>query len=150
MLNEVHLIGHVGQNPEKRYTQGGTAVLKFSLATTERWTDPNSHERRERTQWHRITVWGKAAERQADVLRSGSKIFVKGKLQYSTYEKEGTRMYATDIIANNIIWLDPKNRNEPNSQQNQPQQSESSNTNQPLPPDPEELYSENNDDDIPF
>lgn len=146
MVNKVILIGHVGQNPELRHTQSGTAILKFSLATTERWIDSNSHERKEETQWHRITAWGKLAELNADVLRSGSKIYIEGKLKYSSYEKEGNKVYVTDIMAKTINWLDKKDSSGKPAVTQKSQKS----TNSSQPPEPEEIYSEEPDDDIPF
>lgn len=101
-LNRVLLLGNLGADPELRVTPGGQAVLKIRLATTESYLD-RSNTRQERTEWHRITVWGKRGEALAKFLAKGDRIFVEGRIQTSSYEKNGEKRYSTDIIANNII-----------------------------------------------
>jgi len=101
-LNRVLLLGNLGADPELRVTPGGQAVLKLRLATTESYLD-RSNTRQERTEWHRITVWGKRGEALAKFLTKGDRIFVEGRIQTSSYEKNGEKRYSTDIIANNII-----------------------------------------------
>ncbi len=104
-LNKVMLIGHLGRDPEIRYTQQGLAVVNFSLATTEQWTDKNSGERQEKTEWHRIVVFGKQAEICEKYLAKGRQVYIEGRLQTSTYEKDGQTHYATDIVASNFQFL---------------------------------------------
>jgi single-strand DNA-binding protein len=101
-LNRVMLFGNLGADPELRVTPGGQSVLKLRLATTESYVD-KSGTRQERTDWHRITVWGKRGEALSKFLAKGSSIFVEGRLQTSSYEKNGEKRYTTDIVANNII-----------------------------------------------
>ena len=101
-LNKVMLLGNLGADPELRVTPGGQAVLKLRLATTESYLD-RSNTRQERTEWHRVTVWGKRGEALAKILGKGDRIFVEGRIQTSSYEKNGEKRYSTDIIANNII-----------------------------------------------
>jgi single-strand DNA-binding protein len=101
-LNKVLLLGNLGADPELRVTPGGQAILKLRLATTESYLDKNN-TRQERTEWHRVTVWGKRGEALAKILTKGSNIFIEGRIQTSTYEKNGEKRYSTDIIANNII-----------------------------------------------
>lgn len=101
-LNRVLLLGNLGADPELRMTPGGEAVLKLRLATTETYLDRNK-TRQERTEWHSVTVWGKRAEALAKILSKGSSIFIEGRLQTRSYEKDGEKRYATDIIANNIL-----------------------------------------------
>ncbi|HEY1954632.1 MAG TPA: single-stranded DNA-binding protein [Polyangiaceae bacterium] len=101
-LNRVLLLGNLGADPELRVTPGGQAVLKLRLATTESYLD-RSNTRQERTEWHRVTVWGKRGEALAKFLTKGDRIFVEGRIQTSSYEKNGEKRYSTDIIANNII-----------------------------------------------
>src|SRR5882757_1125612 len=101
-LNKVHLLGNLGADPELRVTQGGQAVLKLRLATTESYLDKNS-ARQERTEWHQVTVWGKRGEALAKILNKGSSVFIEGSLRTSSYEKNGEKRYRTDIVANNII-----------------------------------------------
>ena len=84
-VNKVILIGNSGADPELRYTPGGTAVSNFSIATNESWTD-SSGEKQERTEWHRIVVWGRLAEICNQYMRKGSKVYIEGKLQTSSWE----------------------------------------------------------------
>ena len=101
-LNKVMLLGNLGQDPELKMIAGGQAVLKLRLATTESYIDKNN-TRQERTDWHTVTVWGKRAEALAKFLSKGSQLFVEGRIQTRSYEKNGEKRYATDIVANNII-----------------------------------------------
>ena len=104
-LNKVMIIGNLGRDPEIRYSQQGTAVVNFSVATTDTWFDKNTGQRQDRTEWHRIVVFGKQAEACEKYLSKGRQVYVEGKLQTSTYEKDGQTHYATDIIANTVQFL---------------------------------------------
>ncbi len=104
-LNKVMIIGHLGRDPETTYTQSGNAVSKISVATTENWTDKNTGEKKEKTEWHRVVFFGKQAETIAKYMAKGSQIYVEGKLQTSQYEKDGVTRYSTDILANNFQFL---------------------------------------------
>ena len=101
-LNRVMLLGNLGADPELIATAGGQAVLKLRLATTESYVDKNQ-VRQERTEWHRVTIFGKRAEALAKFLQKGAKVFIEGRLQTSSYEKNGEKRYSTDIIATNVI-----------------------------------------------
>jgi single-strand DNA-binding protein len=101
-LNRVMLLGNLGADPELRVTPGGQPLLKLRLATTESYLDKNN-TRQERTEWHQITVWGKRGEALSKFLTKGSSIFVEGRIQTSSYEKDGEKRYRTEIIANNIL-----------------------------------------------
>ncbi|MBX3188438.1 MAG: single-stranded DNA-binding protein [Labilithrix sp.] len=101
-LNKVMLLGNLGADPELKMTQGGQAVLKLRLATTETYLDRNN-TRQERTEWHSITMWGKRGEALSKFLTKGERIFVEGSLRTSSYEKDGEKRYRTEINANNII-----------------------------------------------
>jgi single-strand DNA-binding protein len=101
-LNRVLLLGNLGADPELRVTPGGQAVLKLRLATNESYVDKNN-VRQERTEWHRITVWGRRAEALGKFLQKGESLFVEGRLQTSSYEKNGEKRYSTEIVASNII-----------------------------------------------
>jgi len=104
-VNKVILVGHLGNDPEIRYTTGGTPVGNFRLATTERWTNKNG-ERGERTEWHRIVVWGKLAEICAEYLVKGKQVYIEGRLQTRQWEdKEGTKRFTTEVTANNMVML---------------------------------------------
>ncbi len=102
-LNRVMLLGNLGADPELRYTQGGQAVLKLRLATSESYVDRDG-QRQERTEWHSITVWGKRAEGLAKFLAKGSSLFVEGSLRTSSWEgQDGQKRYRTEVNARNIL-----------------------------------------------
>lgn len=104
-VNKVILVGHLGRDPELRYTPGGTAVANFSLATNEAWTD-KSGEKQERTEWHRIVVWGKQAEIAGEYLKKGKQIFIEGSLQTREWnDREGNKRQTTEIRAQRLIML---------------------------------------------
>ena len=101
-LNKVMLLGNLGQDPELRLTQGGQALLKLRIATTESYLDKGG-QRQERTEWHSITLWGKRAEALAKFLTKGTTVFVEGSLRTDSYEKNGEKRYQTVVNATNII-----------------------------------------------
>jgi single-strand DNA-binding protein len=103
-LNKVTLIGHVGKDPELKYTGSGLAVASFTLATNDRRKD-KSGEWTEHTEWHNITVWDKLAEICNQYAKKGKQIYLEGRLQTDTYEKEGQKHYSTKIIASDVILL---------------------------------------------
>lgn len=107
MHNRVDLIGNIGKDVELRFTQGGTAIATFSLATNEKWKDKDG-EKKEETQWHNIVVWGKKAEFCGEYLSKGDLLLVEGKIKYRTYEKDGTTRYITEIVAHNVQSLGGK------------------------------------------
>jgi single-strand DNA-binding protein len=101
-LNRVMLLGNLGADPELRMTPGGQAVLKLRLATNETYLDRNN-VRQERTEWHRVTVWGRRAEALGKILQKGDLLFVEGRLQTSSYDKNGEKRSSTEVVANNIV-----------------------------------------------
>lgn len=102
-LNRVILLGNLGADPELRMTGGGTGVLKLRLATTESYLDRNK-QRQERTEWHRVVVWGWRAEALAKILSKGDRILVEGGLRTTSYDdKDGNKRYTTEIVANNVV-----------------------------------------------
>jgi single-strand DNA-binding protein len=104
-VNKVILIGRLGENPEVRSTPGGQSVLNFSLATHEKWTD-KSGQPNERTEWHRIVVWGKLAELCGKYLQKGREVYVEGKLQTREWQaKDGSARQTTEVQANTINFL---------------------------------------------
>ena len=104
-LNKVMLIGRTGKDVELRYTQGGTAVANFSLATNEKYKD-NAGEYQEKTEWHNIVVWGKLAEIAGEYLKKGSKAYFEGKLQTRKWDdKDGNTRYSTEVVAQDMIML---------------------------------------------
>ncbi|TWI76859.1 single-strand binding protein [Desulfobotulus alkaliphilus] len=105
-VNKVILIGNLGADPAIRYFQDGTAVCNFNMATTENWTDRQSGEKRDKTEWHRIVAFRRLAEICGQYLRKGSKVYVEGKLQTRSYEKDGQTRYITEIVASEMRMLD--------------------------------------------
>ena len=101
-LNKVMLLGNLGADPELRVTPSGQPVLKLRLATAESYLD-KSNERKERTEWHQVTVWGKRGEALSRILSKGSSIFVEGSIRTTSYEKDGEKRYRTEVVAQNII-----------------------------------------------
>lgn len=106
-LNKVMLIGHLGKDPELSYTPSGTAVCKFTLATNESYKGDDGNLV-ERTEWHNITAWRKMAEICSQYLKKGSKIYLEGKIQTDSYEKDGKKNYFTKIVMNEMVMLDAK------------------------------------------
>ena len=104
-INKVILVGNLGKDPEVSYTQSGSAVAKFSIATSEKWADKSSGEKKEKTEWHRITAFGKLGEICGEFLKSGKQVYIEGRLQYGSYEKDGVTRYTTDIIASQMQML---------------------------------------------
>ena len=104
-LNKVMLIGNLGRDPEIRYSQQGMAVVNFSLATSEQWTDKNTGEKQERTEWHNIVSFGKQAEILEKYLSKGSSVYIEGRLQTTSYEKDGQTHYPTKIVVSNFQFL---------------------------------------------
>ncbi len=101
-LNKVMLIGNLGKDPEVRYTPGGQAVANFNIATNESWTD-KAGQKQERTEWHRIVVWGKAAELCGEYLSKGRQVYIEGKLQTREWtNKEGQKQYSTEVVASPV------------------------------------------------
>ncbi len=111
-LNKVMLIGRLGRDPEIRYSQQGLAVVNFSMATSEQWTDKNTGDRQEKTEWHRIVVFGKQAEICEKYLSKGSQVYVEGRLQTRNYEKDGQTHYTTEIVVSNFQFLGGKQDNQ--------------------------------------
>jgi len=104
-LNKVILIGNLGRDPEVRYTQNGSAVANFTLATNEVWTDKGG-ERQERTEWHRIVVWGKQAEIVREHLTKGKQVYVEGSIQTRQWDdREGNKRQTTEIKALRVLML---------------------------------------------
>jgi single-strand DNA-binding protein len=111
-INKVILIGHLGADPDTRYSPGGSAVATLRLATSESWKDKTSGETQERTEWHRVVLFGKLADVAAEYLGKGSKVYVEGRLQTRKWQdKDGRDTYATEIVASELQRLDPPRGN---------------------------------------
>ena len=104
-VNLVILVGNLGRDPELSYAQNGTAVAKFSIATSEQWKDKATGEKKEQTEWHRIVAFSRLAEICGEYLSKGKQVYIQGRLQTSSWEKDGVTHYATDIIANQMQML---------------------------------------------
>ena len=107
-VNKVILVGNVGQDPETRYMPNGGAVTNITLATSEIWKDKNTGENQERTEWHRITFYQRLAEIVAEYVKKGSKLYVEGSLRTRSWEQDGVKRYATEIIASEMQMLDSR------------------------------------------
>lgn len=104
-LNKAMIIGNLGADPEVRYTKSGSAVSNLSVATNEKWTD-KSGQRQERTEWHRVVVFGKTAENCSKYLKKGRQVYVEGRIQTNDWEdKDGNKRYTTEIVAQNVTFL---------------------------------------------
>lgn len=105
-INKVILIGNIGQDPEIKYTAKGDAVVNLSMATSEQWVDKASGEKKEQTEWHRISIFGKPAEIAAQYLKKGSKIYVEGKIRTRKYtDQQGAERQSTDILCDSFKML---------------------------------------------
>ncbi len=105
-VNKVILVGNLGNDPDIRYTAGGAAVAKISLATTDSWKDKESGEQQDRTEWHRVVFFGRLAEIVGEYLRKGSQVYVEGRLQTRKWQdKSGNDRYSTEIVANEMQML---------------------------------------------
>ncbi len=105
-VNKVILVGNLGRDPEVRYTAEGSAITNISVATTSQWKDRNSGERREETEWHRVTFFGRLAEIAGEYLKKGRSVYIEGRLKTRKYtDANGVEKYATDIIAEQMQML---------------------------------------------
>ena len=109
-VNKSIIIGRLGRDPEMKYTQDGTAVASFSVATSETWTDKPTGEKKERTEWHRIVAWRKLAEICGEYLKKGSQVYIEGRLQTRSWEDKssGEKRYTTEIVASTMQMLGSK------------------------------------------
>jgi single-strand DNA-binding protein len=106
-VNKVILVGNLGGLPELKHTPGGKAVASFSIATSESWTDKEG-KRENRTEWHKVVAWNQLAELCGKFLDKGSKVYLEGKLQTRSYDKDGITRYVTEVVAADIQFLSPK------------------------------------------
>jgi len=105
VVNKVILVGNLGKDPEVRFTPNGKALAKFSVATSERWTDQDG-QKQERTEWHNVVVWGKQAETCGQYLSKGRQVYVEGSIRTRSYDdKDGNKKYITEIVARDVRFL---------------------------------------------
>ena len=108
-VNKVILIGNLGKDPETRYMPSGSAVTNLTLATSESWKDKQSGEQQERTEWHKVAMFGRLAEIAAEYLRKGSQVYIEGKLRTRKWQdKEGKDRWTTEIVADEMQMLGGK------------------------------------------
>lgn len=108
-INKVILIGNLGNDPETRYTQSGSAVTNISLATSESWKDKQTGQPQERTEWHRVVFFNRLAEIAGEYLRKGSKVYIEGSLRTRKWQDQsGQDRYTTEIVANEMQMLDSR------------------------------------------
>lgn len=164
MLNKVTLIGRLGADPEVRYMPSGGAVTNIGIATTRRWKDRQTGERRDETEWHRVAFFNRIAEIAGEYLRKGSLVYIEGRIRTRKWQDQsGQDRYTTEIIAEQMQMLDSKsggtgnfNDGQTNPSHTAPQQTMSpatppqATTNQQAPESPPPASYEDFDDDIPF
>ncbi len=108
-INKVILIGNLGADPEVRYMANGSAVANLRIATSESWRDKQSGEQQERTEWHRVVLYGKLGEIAGEYLKKGSKVYIEGRLQTRKWQgQDGQDRYTTEIVANDMQMLDSR------------------------------------------
>ena len=152
-VNKVILVGTCGQDPEVRYLPNGNAVTNLSLATSESWTDKQTNQKVEKTEWHRVSLFGKVAEIAGEYCRKGSQVYIEGKLQTREWEKDGVKRYTTEILVDmrgtlQLLGGKPQGENDNQSQQqSRPQQQRQAPQQQAPAPAPQQ---DSFDDDIPF
>ena len=107
-LNKVQLIGHLGADPESRFTTSGSAVTNFNLATNESWKSADG-DPKEKTEWHRVVLFGKMAETAAEYMKKGQLVYIEGRLQTRSWEdKDSVKRYTTEILCDNFTMLGRK------------------------------------------
>lgn len=126
-VNKVILVGTCGQDVELRFLPNGNAVANISLATSEQWTDKQTGQKVEKTEWHRVTLFGKVAEIAGEYLKKGSQVYIEGKLQTREFEKDGVKRYITEILVDmqgtmQLLGGRPQEGGEQQGQQRQQQQ----------------------------
>ncbi|MBE8745340.1 single-stranded DNA-binding protein [Aeromonas veronii] len=151
-INKVILIGNLGQDPEVRYTPGGSAVTSITLATSETWRDKQTGEQKERTEWHRVVFMGKIAEVAGEYLKRGSQVYVEGKLRTDKWkDQSGQDRYSTQVVVDGFTGVMQMLGGRPQGAGGQPQAPGAAQQPQSEPP----VYNEPpagffEDDDIPF
>jgi single-strand DNA-binding protein len=149
-VNRVTLIGNIGNDPETKYTQGGMAITSISLATSSAKKDKDGNLQ-ERTDWHRVKMFGKLAEIAAEYLKKGSQVYIEGSIRYDKYTgTDGVEKYSTDIIADEMQMLGGRSEGqqaERPRQSAQPRNQNAGSRSSPMAPPPADDFA---DDDLPF
>jgi single-strand DNA-binding protein len=140
-VNKVILIGRLGRDPEMRYFADGTAVANFSIATSDEWKDKATGEKREKTEWHRIVAFRQLAEICGKYLTKGRQVFIEGKLQTRSWEKDGVTQYTTEVVARDMQMLGARDGGDNNYRSAESDYGQNT---------PQEPFPESPGDDIPF
>ena len=141
-VNKVILLGNVGNDPESKSLPGGGTVVNFSMATSESWKDKNTGEQKEVSEWHRVVAFNRLAEIIVEYVKKGSKLYIEGSLRTRSWDQDGQKRYATEIVASEMQMLDGK----PEGQQSapKPQNSGQSARNAPA------AFNDFDDENLPF
>lgn len=144
-INKVILVGHLGADPETRYTPSGSAVTNLRVATSDSWKDKQTGEQQERTEWHRVAMFGRLAEIAAEYLRKGSQVYLEGNLRTRKWQdKDGNDRWSTEIVANEMQMLGGRGGGGGGYDRGEPAREEPAGVSRPGP------GGEDFDDDIPF
>jgi single-strand DNA-binding protein len=144
-VNKVIVLGNLGADPELRSSPSGVTTCRLSIATSMNWTDKNSGEKKEKTEWHRVVFFGRSAEVIDQYLKKGQQLYIEGRLQTSKYEKDGIERYSTDIIGESFNFISSSGSSSNNNQfANDINQDTQSNNKQEKP------NADDFEDDIPF
>ena len=115
-VNKVIVLGNLGADPELRSSPSGVTTCRLSIATSMNWTDKNSGEKKEKTEWHRVVFFGRSAEVIDQYLKKGQQLYIEGRLQTSKYEKDGIERYSTDIIGESFNFISSSGSSSNNNQ----------------------------------
>ena len=149
-VNKAILVGHLGRDPEMRYTAGGDAVANFSVATTEGWKDKQTGENTEKTEWHRVVMFRRLAEIAGEYLKKGSQVYIEGRLQTRKWQDQnGQDRYTTEIVANEMQMLGSKGGGAPDNSSYDQTPRETA-PKKPTPDSGGGMPTSDFDDDIPF
>jgi single-strand DNA-binding protein len=137
-VNKAIILGNVGQDPETKYMPSGAAVTNVSIATSESWTDKQTGQKQERTEWHRVVFFNKLAEIVAEYVRKGSKLYIEGQLRTRNWEQDGVKRYSTEIIASEMQMLDSRQGGMQERTQTTPQEQQQFEKSQRAPQQPQQ------------
>ena len=145
-VNKVIILGNLGADPELRSSPSGVTTCRLSLATSMNWTDKNSGEKKEKTEWHRIVFFGRSAEVLDQYVKKGQQLYVEGSLQTNKYEKDGIERYSTDIIGESFNFVSGSGSGSSNNNQFSEDMNQDKNNNSKQ----KESNADDFEDDIPF
>ena len=144
-VNKVIILGNLGADPELRSSPSGVTTCRLSIATSMNWTDKNSGEKKEKTEWHRIVFFGRSAEVLDQYVKKGQQLYVEGRLQTNKYEKDGIERYSTDIIGESFNFISGSGSGSSNNNQFSDDMNQDTNNNKQ-----KESSADDFEDDIPF